>query len=141
ESAFLMAEVYRQRSLLVRETDPVLSGELDARAVALAGPRAAPFAGSARVPPSGATKDKAPEVPQPVAPAVAPVPLDGPLPGDELEVDGVEVHDAPTLPDGTHHVRVLRAARLAWAGWITAHGNGVRAPVPRDAACSEADLR
>jgi hypothetical protein len=68
------------------------------------------------------------------------VELLGPLPTDEVAIDGIEVAGPRTIPDGAHHVRVLRAGRLAWAGWITAEGEGVRVAVPTRMACGEEDL-
>jgi hypothetical protein len=149
ECAFLMAEVYRQRGLLVALSDPALGHELEARAVALGGARAAPFAGagtdvhgprSEALAPARVGAPSESVVGTAAAPAASPVRLEGPMPDDEIEIDGVEVHDAPTLPDGAHHVRVLRGGRLAWAGWIAAQSGAIRAPVPVVATCSETDV-
>jgi hypothetical protein len=148
ESAFLMAEILHQRATIVAARDEGAARELERRAVSLAGPRAVPFA--ARHEPSPKEK-KRPDAPAsatrpaaPVAPAAPDVSktveLLGPLGTDEVEIDGIVVDGVRTIPDGAHHVRVLRAGRLAWAGWIENAGEKIRVAVPTRMPCSEEDL-
>jgi hypothetical protein len=141
ESAFLMAEILHQRAMLVAPRDADAARELERRAVALTGARAAPFVARPQPRPPGA--EAAPMVPGPAAPDASPAngtQLIGPLPADEVEIDGRDVGAVRTIPDGAHHVRVLRAGRLAWAGWVTAKGEVARIAVPTRMACSEEDL-
>ncbi|HEX4335121.1 MAG TPA: hypothetical protein VH062_04360 [Polyangiaceae bacterium] len=144
ESAWLMAEIVRQRAIIVAPRDPQAAALDERRAVELGGPRATPFVASAPrssragtpavAAPTGTTVDDAGT---PTAGAVA---LDGPLPTDEVDVDGARVSAPRTIHDGSHHVRVLRRARLAWSGWVTVAGADVHLAVAAPLACSTADL-
>jgi hypothetical protein len=146
EAAWLMAEAWRERAGLLRARSPDVAARLDARAAALEGARARAFT-DARAPeekngklhpPAGPIAPPVPGSPEGAAAAVA---LGGPLPTDDVDVDGVESQSPFALPEGPHHVRVLRRGRLAWAGWVTAAGaSAVAAPVPPAAPCSETDL-
>jgi hypothetical protein len=146
EAAWLMAEAWRARAEIVRSRSPELAAELGRRAEALDGPRARAFADAPRPPgENGAGLRGTNEATEPGFPAsptdrATPVVLTGPLASDDVDIDGVEAPSAPTLSVGTHHVRVLRRGRLAWAGWMTAGAGAVAAPVPPPAPCSETDL-
>jgi hypothetical protein len=142
ESPWLMAEIYRARAALVAASDPAAAAVFERKAAALSGPRAVSFASVARE--AAAPRKPGTVAPAPLAepaPSAGPaVALEGPLPSDDVDVDGVEVAYPRTIPDGSHHVRVTRAGRLAWTGWITAAGTEVRVAVPKAHPCSDADL-
>ncbi len=143
EAPFLAAEAWRERAEIVGERDPALSAELVRRALAIAGTRARLFASAegrrARAEGDAGDRDAPKAAAESTVPATR-VPLEGPLATDEVEIDGVDMPYPPTLPDGAHHVRVLRRGRLAWAGWITPHDGAARVPLPQRAPCSETDL-
>lgn len=128
EAPWLMAETCRAHAALVRPQDPDLATILERRAVALDGKRARAFAD----PP-------APNV-SAAAESVSLTSLEGPVPSDEVDIDGVAVPAPRTISGGEHHVRVLRQGRLAWAGWVTPDGTPFRVPLPGIAPCSETDL-
>jgi hypothetical protein len=146
ESAFLMAEILHQRAMIVAPRDAGAAQELERRAVSLAGPRAAPYVARAEPPARGKKSPDAtasgPGTPAPAEPAPSSrsAELLGPLPTDDVQIDGIDVAVPRTIPDGAHHVRVLRAGRLAWTGWLAGQGEAVHVPLPTTAPCSEADL-
>jgi hypothetical protein len=145
ESSWLAAEILHERALSVASQDSSAAAAFEQRSVALGGPRAPAFAATTKggsAPGKGAGKP-IPESPSEgeQAPAVeAAASLVGPLPTDVVEVDGVEVAVPRTVVHGAHHVRVLRAGRLAWAGWIDAESANVGIPVPEPVPCSTTDL-
>ena len=148
ESAWLAAEILHDRAMIVALRDPASATSLEQRSEALAGPRAPVFSATtkdagravsgARDPASPA-KALEPEVRARVLPGPG-VALIGPLPGDVVHVDGVEVSPPRTVAHGAHHVRVLRSGRLAWAGWIDATGASANVAVPEPVPCSTTDL-
>jgi len=146
ESAWLAVEILHERALVVASRDPSGSVAYERRAAALGGARAAEFATAKPVSrPSSRPEPPAREEPtgeNAPAPESTPsvMPLDGPLPTDEVDVDGVEVPVPRTIPDGAHHVRVLRRERLAWAGWITPDQGSAHVPVPLPMPCTATDL-
>lgn len=145
ESAFLAAEILHDRALLVAAEDPAEAAAFERRSIALAGPRAPTFSatpkedGRPKKDVRAPARDSLPDVAQSEAtPAVAS--LTGPLSTDVVAVDGVEVGVPRTVVHGAHHVRVLRAGRLAWAGWIDVQGASVVVGVPAPIPCSTTDL-
>jgi hypothetical protein len=148
ESAWLMAEILHERAFVVAPREPTAAADYERRATALVGPRAAPFVAAPTSPPApsqrtsqrttGAptTLESAPAAPGPSSTAE----LHGVLSTDEVELDGVEVSAPRTIPDGAHHVRVLRGGRLAWSGWVTVTGSDVHLPVAPPLPCSATDL-
>lgn len=141
ESPWLMAEAWRIRAELLKSRDPELAAELERRAGAIDGTLSPAFA-SERGPHAG---PKARPEPRPIIAAgavtpSAPVRLEGPLPTDEVEIDGTRVAHPPTSTRGTHHVRVLRRGRLAWAGWMELAGDEAIVLLPSTEPCSDADL-
>jgi hypothetical protein len=144
ESAWLMAEILNERASVVGARDASLATDLERRADLLAGRRAAPFVAAAPVAPLAKGARKSATLTDASAPLAAPaspsVTLDGPLLTDDVAVDGVEVLPPRTIPDGAHHVRVLRGGRLAWAGWLTVAGTDVNLAVAQPLPCSTTDL-
>jgi hypothetical protein len=71
------------------------------------------------------------------------MPVQGLEARDRLEIDGRAIEGrTPTLATGQHHVRVVRAGRLLFAGWVTL-GEGasaLRLAVPAVTPCSAEDF-
>jgi hypothetical protein len=131
QSAWLMAEILEQSAEL-EDAAPDGADAANAwrkRASALQGPRATPFADRfAAHEPELASQQQ--------------LTIEGLEPGDELEWDGIHTELTVMTAAGEHHVRVGRAGRLLWAGWLAvATGeHSVRLPVPETVACSSDDL-
>ncbi|HVW26028.1 MAG TPA: hypothetical protein VHC69_11710 [Polyangiaceae bacterium] len=143
ESAWLAGEILHERAMVAAPRDAAVAASFERRSVALVGPRAPAFAATTKEgkpAKSGPASPLAVEVPAPPAEATAVAGLTGPMPNDSVEVDGVEVVSPRTVVHGAHHVRVLRAGRLAWAGWIDVAGDSVTIAVPKPTPCSTADL-
>jgi hypothetical protein len=134
ESAWLMAEILRMRASFgdFRNGEDALT--LRRLADALEGARAATFDPAARANDAGSTDAATPAV-ENVAPTT-PFVIDGLLPTDELYVDGTI---ATRVPIGVHHLRVVRSAGLAFAGWTDKTG-AARIRIPGTAPCSAPDL-
>jgi hypothetical protein len=145
ESSWLAAEILHERALIAAAQEPSAAVRLEQRSVAIGGARAAAFAATTKDGSAPGKGDRKP-IPEPlseVAPSPsleAAAPLVGALAADVVEVDGVEVAVPRTVVHGAHHVRVVRAGRLAWAGWIDAEGAAVTIPVPAPVPCSTIDL-
>jgi hypothetical protein len=122
-----MAETCLAHAALVRKDDPELSRILERRAILLEGPRAPSFGDGA-----GPTSTESPQ-----SDSVA---LEGPLPTDDVEIDGAVSSSPPLLVAGEHHVRVLRRGRLAWAGWVAAEADPVVLSLPPVVPCSDTDF-
>jgi hypothetical protein len=129
EAPWLMAETCRDHAALVKARDPDLAAILERRAAVLDGKRARAFADADRTPSGSVPTD-----------AGTGTELEGPLPSDEVDVDGVALPAPRAISLGEHHVRVLRRGRLAWSGWVTPEATPLRIPVPGVAPCSETDL-
>ena len=130
EAPWLMAETCHDHALLVRAQDPTLASILEYRATVLVGKRARAFAES----------ESAASPPPDIETGSAAAVLQGPLPSDEVDIDGVVTPSPRSIPGGEHHVRVLRRGRLAWAGWVTPDATEVRIPMPGVVPCSESDF-
>jgi hypothetical protein len=125
EAPWLMGETCAEHAAIVRESDPALAAILDERARLLGGRRAQAF------------KDVA----APATEAKATFTLDGPLPHDDVYVDGIQASTGRTFEVGEHHVRIERQGRLAWAGWVTPEESGVvRLAVPGVEPCTRSDF-
>jgi hypothetical protein len=139
ESAWLMAEILRaQVTLHVLQGAEAITAER--HATDLEGLREAPYAPAAR-PEQKAPNESEPAVTPPPA-GEAEVQLhfgaDGPLPTDDVYIDGI-LGARPTVPPGLHHYRVVRGDGLAWAGWTDGAG-AARIRVPGTSPCSTTDL-
>lgn len=136
QSAWLMAEILRARvALHVVEGPDAIAAER--HAVALEGTREAPYD------PSPGTKPKEhderrPDTSTPEAEELLRFGAEGPLPTDDVYIDGVRGLRA-TVPAGEHHYRVVRGGGLAWAGWTDTSG-AARIRVPGTSPCSATDL-
>jgi hypothetical protein len=137
ESAWLMAEIWRTRASL-GGVDAEEAAALDRKADTLEGPRAPRYEATGR---SGGNIDSGPD------PAAAPrhdeeaavvIGADGPLPTDDVFIDGI-LERRRAVPAGEHHYRIVRAGGLAWAGWADAAAAG-RIRVPGAAPCTATDL-
>jgi hypothetical protein len=134
EAPWLMAEACAEHAALVRGSDPALARILDERARLLGGRRAQAF------------KDAA--APEAASSSGATFTVEGPLPHDDVYVDGIRAEPGQAFEAGEHHVRVERQGRLAWAGWVSpessppggASGAVVRIAVPGVEPCTRADL-
>jgi hypothetical protein len=127
QAGWLMAERYRTEARLLRGTSPDRAIAWSQRADILEGARATAFGETA-------------------APSASPGKI-----RVELVVHGARRHeiawdgalssdDISTLP-GEHHLVVLRGARVAWAGWVSALAPGkIEVWVPDATACSVGDL-
>jgi hypothetical protein len=129
EAPWLMAETCRAHAALVRPRDPDLATILERRAAVLDGRRARAFADATPTP----TVPTSPE-------STFVTELEGPVPSDEVDVDGVGVAAPWAITGGEHHVRILRHGRLAWAGWVTPDGTPFRVPLAGVLPCGETDL-
>ncbi|HVU04732.1 MAG TPA: hypothetical protein VHE30_23430 [Polyangiaceae bacterium] len=141
QAAWLMAETCRAHAALVKKEDPELAAILDRRAEILEGTRATAFGEEGLVPRSAgpAPSVRAGNTGADSAPS-PPVPLRGPLAGDDVEIDGASSTEPRMLAAGEHHVRVLRRGRLAWAGWVSAESEPVEIALPPVVPCSETDF-
>ena len=130
QASFLMGECLALQAQAAREKNTAHAAALDARRLALEGPRAASFGETA-----------------PALPVLARITLE--LQGlgarDEIELDGIRLGagvERVTLVPGLHHARVWRAERLVFATFAqlspeqTAYALDVPQPVP----CSAEDL-
>lgn len=139
ESAWLMAEILRTRAALGVAGSAESALALEQRADALEGRRAEPFdsgfsAGGAKT--GGPAADES--TTRVVENGAAAVPNRSVRASDEIYVDGHRTETA-VFPPGEHHVRIVRGAGLAWAGWTDAAGfAAIR--IPGAVPCSEADL-
>jgi hypothetical protein len=139
QSAWLMAEILRARvTLRVVEGPDAIAAER--RATALEGTLETPYDPG----PSGKPKEvvdprtEAGSSPEPESVEPLRFGAEGPLPTDDVYIDGVRGLRA-TLPPGEHHYRVVRRDGLAWAGWADAAlVRQIR--VPGTSPCSATDL-
>src|SRR5262249_41164141 len=123
ESSWLAAEILHERALLAAAHEPSDAALFEQRSVVLGGARATAFAATTKGAGASGKSARKPilEGPSEVVPsqsAVGAASLVGALATDVVEVDGVEFAVPRTVVYGAHHVRVIRAGRLAWAGWI-----------------------
>jgi hypothetical protein len=129
QAAFLMGECLALQSQAAREPAPALATALEARRLALEGPRAVAFG----APPALA-----------VALAAHEVALGGLNPEDELELDGVWRGSARrvNLLPGLHHARVTRRGRAIFATFVelSPEQTALELDVPPLVACSREDL-
>ena len=140
EAPWLMAETCRDHAALVRPRDPELSAILERRARVLDGRRTPAFAEAERPPGPRAPRSLSPRAEGGDAEASDRALLEGPLPSDEVDVDGVPLAGPRMIPGGEHHVRVLRRGQLAWAGWVTPEATPYRIPMPAVMPCSDTDF-
>jgi hypothetical protein len=70
------------------------------------------------------------------------LPLLGVYARDRVECDGLTVSNPLYVRPGEHHVRVLRAERLLWSGWVSIaeEATSVDLSLPAPAPCSADDL-
>ena len=132
QAAWLMAEHHQLAALLDEKTRSGGAEELRRRAAVLEPERAlafGQFSSVAPVPDIGGGNE------------TFELTLRGTAPGDSLEWDGIELGFPARVRVGEHHLRVVRANTLVWAGWVTATP---REPVFRVGAepltCSFAEL-
>jgi hypothetical protein len=139
QSAWLMAEILHARVALgvVEGADAIAT---ERRAAALEGTREAPYDPGSGAKPKGADarRPEAPDAASPEAEEPLRFGVDGPLPTDDVYIDGVRGIRA-TVSSGEHHYRVVRRDGLAWAGWADAAGVG-QIRVPGTQPCSATDL-
>jgi len=127
QAGWLMAERYRAEARLLRSTSPDGAMAWGQRADIIEGTRAAAFGETATTPASAAK-----------------IRVELVVHGarrHEIAWDGVlSSDDVSTLP-GEHHLVVLRGARVAWAGWVSALAPGkIDVWVPDAPACSAEDF-
>ena len=137
ESAWLMAEILRARVAL-RVLEGADAAAAERHASALEGLREAPYDPGAREPKdAGGSRSDAGSF---AADAEEPLHFgaEGPLPTDDVYVDGIRGPRA-TVPGGEHHYRVVRGDRLAWAGWVDIAG-AAQIRFPGTSPCSASDL-
>lgn len=131
QAAFLLAERH-QLTAAIRRGHPDGAAEaleLSQRALVLEGTRAAAFGEDAAARPAA-----------PASPLTRVVFTDI-AQGDELEVDGVRAAATHELLPGEHHVRVLRASTLVFAGYVTSDdSSAIRLGVPAVVPCSAWDF-
>lgn len=130
QASFLMAECLALQAQAARASSPELAANLEARRLALEGPRALAFGEASGAPGSAAS-----------------VTLDvqGLGAADELELDGVRWPanaTRVTVAPGLHHARVWRGARLIFAVFsqVSAEQTALALEVPRLVPCSADDL-
>lgn len=127
QSAWWMAECYRLRAEVAATHSSALALEFDTAAFALEGPRASSFRAHSEsfTPPPAQI-----------------IELTGLTPRDRVEWDGQEQHGAIRSLSGEHHLRVLRAERLIWSGWVTLSAQTHTLPLslPPIEPCSADDL-
>lgn len=139
ESAWLMAEILRARVILhVAQGADAIAAER--QATGLEGPREAAYDPGAHAEQKDAGQPQREGAPSPPGDSEVPLQfgIDGPLPADDVYIDGVR-GPRRTLPPGEHHYRVVRGDGLAWAGWADAAG-ATRIRVPGIFPCSATDL-
>ncbi|HWO08961.1 MAG TPA: hypothetical protein VNN80_05755 [Polyangiaceae bacterium] len=135
QAAWLLAERHALAAQAGAGGQDALEVELQSvRARALEGARAAP-AGAPPVSPPAAGG----VAPEPHAAASARLALPAARPRDAVFVDGVPAEGAALAP-GRHHVRLLRAGHLVWAGWLDAGVEPGSPPADPTRACSPLDL-
>lgn len=131
QAAFLLAERH-QLAAAIRRSQPDGAGEaleLSQRALVLEGPRATAFGETALASDAASVSPRVPLVFSDVAER------------DQLEIDGIAVEAARELLPGEHHVRVLRAQALVFAGYVTSDGSSaIRLGVPAVVPCDSWDL-
>ena len=129
QAAFLMGECLALEAQAARELDPSRAAALDARRIALEGPRALAFGEAA----SAAR----------TTPALA-LPVAGLAATDQLELDGVALADAlqVSVAPGLHHARVWRDGRPIFAVFseVTPDQQTLSLGVPPRVPCSAEDL-
>ncbi len=129
QAAFLMGECLALEAQAARAVDPGHAALLDARRIALEGPRALAF-GEAASP--GHT------------PSSVALDVQGLAATDSLELDGVTLVDATrvTVTPGLHHARVWRGGRPIFAVFseVTAEQSTLSLDVPARMPCSAEDL-
>jgi hypothetical protein len=130
QASFLMAECLALQAQAARDTHAAQAAALDARRLALEGPRAAAFGETVAA-----------------LPAAASITLEvqGLGTRDELELDGVGLGSGVkrvTLVPGLHHARVWRAERLVFATFsqLSSAQTAYMLDVPQPVACSAEDL-
>jgi len=130
QASFLMAECLALQAQAARDTNTAQAAALDARRLALEGPRASAFGETFAT-----------------LPALASITLDvqGLGARDELELDGVRLAvgvKRVTLVPGLHHARVWRAERLVFATFsqLSPEQTAYTLDVPQAAPCSAEDL-
>jgi len=139
EAAWLMADLYRARAEAVNPEDTARKVELVRRADLLEGPLAETFGAVQAIRGAAAGRASSSFAQDRDTPG-APVPLLGPMTGDEIEIDGVLAEVPVRLSTGAHHVRVLRRGRLVAAAWVTAASDPVEIPITPPVPCGDADL-
>ena len=129
QAGFLMGECLALEAQAAREHDPARSALLDARRIALEGPRAAAF---------GDANSTA------RAPTSVTLVLQGLATNDTLELDGVTLADSArvTLAAGLHHARVWRGGRPIFAAFaeVAADQTTLSLDVPARVPCGAEDL-
>jgi hypothetical protein len=136
QSAWLMAEILHARVALgvVAGADAIAAQR---HAEALEGTREATYDPGPGAKPKGAEEHRTDTpIPEPEEPLH--FGTDGPLPTDDVYMDGVRGIRA-TVASSEHHYRVVRGDGLAWAGWADAAGVA-RIRVPGTLPCSASDL-
>jgi hypothetical protein len=127
QAGWLMAERHRAEARLLRSTSPDRAMDWARRADIIEGTRAAAF-GETATPSASAAKIRVEIVVH--GARRHEIAWDGVLSSDEIS----------TLP-GEHHLLVLRGARVAWAGWVSALAPGkIDVWVPDSPACSVEDF-
>jgi hypothetical protein len=130
QAAFLMAECLSLQAQAAREKNTAHAATLDARRLALEGPRASSFGEAA--------------LPLPISARIT-LDVQGLGARDELELDGVRLGagvQRVTLVPGLHHARVWRAERLVFATFsqLSSEQTAYTLDVPQPLACSAEDL-
>jgi hypothetical protein len=130
QASFLMAECLALQANAARDENAARAAALDARRLALEGPRASAFGEAFTTLP---------------APTNITLEVQGLGPRDELELDGVRLTpgvERITLAPGLHHARVWRADRLVFATFslLSPEQTAYTLDVPRVIPCSADDL-
>lgn len=130
QAGWLLAELYATRRERIEADDATLARDFAVRAAVLEGERASAF-----------RDDSSPDVALDLPPARE-LSIHGVGARDRVEWDGAEVPLRFESHPGEHHVRLLRAERLVWAGWVSvgAEATTVDLAVPAILACSADDL-
>jgi hypothetical protein len=129
QAAFLMGECLALEAQAARELDPTHAALLDARRIALEGPRATAFGDA------NATAQ---------TPASVTLDVQGLATTDTLELDGATLVDSArvTVAPGLHHARVWRGGRPIFAVFaeVAAKQAKLALDVPARVPCSAEDL-
>jgi hypothetical protein len=128
QAPFLMAECFALQAQALRVSEPERAARLDAQRQALEGVRAEAFG-------------ETPIVSSAPSPSL-PIELEGLAPNDALLLDGAPSSIPRQLPEGLHHVRVLRGGRPIYADFFEVSRAQPRAQLanPKVVVCSPDDL-